>query len=92
MEEDICNMVYEMVKDIDSLQLLKEWKDFVDDMAWKVHEQKSYSTWFHTNMDVFEKYLPNNVNDFPDFYRNSAIVFYAVFQKYIRIRKAELLN
>ena len=92
MEEDICNMVYYMVIGIKTLQLLKEWKDFVNDMAWKVHEQKSYSTWFHTNFDVFENYLPNNANDFPDFYRDSAIVLYAVFQKYIRIRKTELSN
>ena len=98
MEEDICNMLYEEVKEIKTLQLLKKYKDFADKEAWKVHEQKSYSTWF---VPDFKRYLPNferylytidNVNEFPDFYRNSAIVFYAVFQKYIRIRKTELSN
>ena len=90
MEEDICNMLYEEVIGIKTLQLLKKYKDFADKKAWKVHEQKSYSTWFVPDFNIFKQYLPNNFNDYPDFYRNSAIVFYAVFQKYIRIRNTEL--
>ena len=88
LSEVICDRIHDEVGKITSLKQLNMIKSRVGKLAWE------YRLTGHPPMleNDFSKYLPKDAKERPDFLRNSGIIYFATLQKYISIRKVELLK
>ena len=87
LSEAFCTLIYDRLKYIDSQQVLEGIKEEVDEAAWKCHNERIYPNDFASL-----KHLPEEPRESRQFLDNLAIVYFAVYQKYVLIKLNQLAN
>ena len=88
LSHQFCNESYEELKRYKTKQQLNTLKEAVDNSAWECYRKKLNLNFFNNKI----RNLPLDPKEKYNYLFNCAVVYFAVYQKYIFIRKGELPN
>ena len=86
--EAACDRIYGELNSLDETSL-NDLQREVNKTAWQLHVNRGCPRWLAT---MFSEYLPANADDRSVFLRDIAVIYFAIMQKYIFIRKSEISN
>ena len=93
LSEQFSDSLYEKLKAIDSVQKLLEYNATMEKLAWEAHSRNRIPPFFLTDFsDYFDVSKFETADDRLRFRQISAIVYFALLQRYTIIRKIELYN